>query len=534
MRKKGRVLVVEDDMPWLEMFEELLRELGLEVVATNNYASAIELLDREYFHLVVADVRLVDEDKDNTEGLDILSFIDEIGLGDVVTKIVVTGYGTRDWARQSFKEHKVHDFIPKQGADSRGFDEADFVQSVKSALDDRVDTDRHLEIEFIHGLSWEEMASKIAPSCGYQEHSEMLEWELEDLLKKLFPNASRLIVSRVSGGHSQSGIVQVEPFYRAMGQAMSVIVKYGPVSEMEKEAENYEKYIKPFTAGQRHTDLECMARTRSLGGVVYSLVEKVRSFNDFYLRSSPADVCLVLDDFFSHTCEKWYADRRPRRTESFVKLYWEPAYTTYEELLACFEHMYSRFVDKPQISFPDVDNVFINPLYHRFTKDEPIYLKVHMATTHGDLHGDNLLIDKDNHTWMIDFSRAGEGHIFRDFVALESTIKFQLLEEESMDALYAFEKAIQSPTRFSDSPDRPRIHMSDEMHKSFETLECLRRMAGRVIQPSEDMRDYYAGLFYYTLNLIRYYHLLQRKRRKYYILLSAAMLCEKLDSWEDW
>ncbi len=44
------------------------------------------------------------------------------------------------------------------------------------------------------------------------------------------------------------------------------------------------------------------------------------------------------------------------------------------------------------------------------------------AVTHGDLHGDNLLIDSRKNAWVIDFERSGEGHVLQDFIELESDI----------------------------------------------------------------------------------------------------------------
>lgn len=532
MNLRGRALVVDDQLVWLELFEELLLELGLEVVPANNYEDAINLLNSQYFHLAVVDVRLQDDDAKNTQGLEILSHINEIGLGDVVAKIVITGYGTRDWARESFKAHKAHDFIPKQGPEGKGFDDEDFVQSVETAFSDKLKINFDLEIEFIHGLTLDELASRAMRDDNGKESLEAIRWELDDLMRKLFPDARSLTVSRVSGGHSRTSVIRVEPFYERQGQAGALIIKYGRVSEIEREASNFARYVRRFTSERRHTSLECKARTRLLGGIGYSLIgapfEKVRSLNDFYSQSEANGVCLVLDDLFDQNCRRWYENRSKKRTRNLAHLYWEPAGTTHEKLLRCFQQMYPRFVDRPRITFPQVDGEFVNPVYHSFVRDKPIYLPVYTAITHGDLNGENVFVDQDNHTWMIDFSQTGDGHISRDFVTLESVIKFQLLEEESLRALYEFEKAILSPDSLTDSLRLPQIPMSTQMAKAFTVIEHLRELAGTVIQPSKEMHAYYAGLFYHTLNLIRYYHLLRLKRRKHYILLSAAMLCEKL------
>lgn len=73
MQLKGRALVVDDQGVWLELFTELLHELGLEVETATTYEQAIGLVDSRYFHLAVVDVRLKDEDAQNTQGMDVLS-----------------------------------------------------------------------------------------------------------------------------------------------------------------------------------------------------------------------------------------------------------------------------------------------------------------------------------------------------------------------------------------------------------------------------------------------------------------------------
>jgi CheY-like chemotaxis protein len=531
-RLRGRALVVDDQPVWLELFGELLHELGLEVATADNYHDAIELLNREYFHLAVVDVRLKDDDPNNTQGMDILSHINQIELDDVVVKVVITGYGTRDWARAAFKMYNVHDFIPKQGSEGRGFDERDFVESITSAFEEKIGINLNLDMEFVHGFSLDEMAAQIVHKDEEDVQIETVRWELDDLLRKMFPNAESLVVSRLSGGYSRTSVIKVEPFYKGRGQARAVIVKYGRVSEVETEADNFASFVKRFVAGRRHTNIDCRARTRSVGGIVYSLIgapfEVVCSFSDFYAMSQATDTCLVLDDLFDNNCRMWYENRLQKRTLNLCDLYWRPAGTDLDNLFKSFQHMYPR-LDQPVIAFREVDGQFKNPVYHSFVESKPIYLPVHTAVTHGDLNGDNILVDQENHTWLIDFFRTGEGHITRDFVTLESVIKFQLMEEESLQALCEFEKAILAPNSFHEELTPPQITMSAPMTKALTTIGHLRKLAGNVVQPSHDICDYYAGLFYHTLNLMRYYHLLQQKRRKYYILLSAAILCQRLE-----
>ena len=424
MRCKAKVLIVDDEALWLDLFAELLQELELEVVKASSYNQAVEFINQDYFHIVISDVRLVDADEKNEQGLKILAYIDDVGLGDVITKIVVTGYGTVPMSRQSFMKYKIYDFLSKYGSDGKGFDEDDFKKTINSALEERVNINPDLMIAYVHGLSSDEMIDKICYSCG-ETTVEILQWELDDLIRKLFPDADKLIVSPVSGGHSRSCVVKVEPIYENKGQASALIMKIGLVDEIQKESKNF-KELKTFTGGQRYTTLEKTVRTRLLGGIKYSLVDKTVNFNTYYQTNNTTSICAVFDDLFNKTCRRWYENRQPRRIQNMLDLYWKPANTQYEKLIDCFQHMFPRYLNKKQISFPNLDGDFINPLYCSFANNEPIHLPVHTSMTHGDLYGENLLIDRDSHTWLIDFYRTGEGHIFRDFVALELTIKFQL------------------------------------------------------------------------------------------------------------
>lgn len=529
---RGRVLVIDDNEMWLEIFQDILRRLGLEVITAQTYSEAVNLLETQYFHLAVMDVRLEGDDSEqNTQGLDILDYIDQIGLGSTIAKIVITGFGNREWAREAFKQHDVYDFIHKKGPDGKGFDEEDFVRSIREAFVKKVKTNPALDLTFVDGTTFDQLALDLLRLDKDAETPDMLRWEIEDLLRKLFFSASSLTISRYSEGHSGSGVFKVEPFYEGQGQAVPVIVKYGRVSTVEVEADNFETYVRRFVSGQRYTVLDCRARTKSLGGIIYSFIgsplEKMQNFSSFYARNDVATICLALHDLFAENCRKWYENRDAIRVHNMRELYWGPAGTNLANLESSFEQMYGRFKERSSLVFPGLEREFINPIYNDFVRDKPLYFPAYLAVTHGDLNGENLFVDHEHHTWLIDFARTGKGHIARDFVALESVVKFQLLEEESLSKLCTFEAALLKPSRFTDGVSLPDS-MSSEMKKAFAVISYLRELAANVVKPSQDMYDYYAGLFYNALNLTRYYHLLQLKRKKYHILMSSALLCEKL------
>ena len=100
---------------------------------------AIAELESQSFHLVVVDVRLVDWDIENEEGLQILAKMGELGLDSITQKIVVTGYGTLERQRVALAKYGALDFIPKEGDEkTTGFDRHEFIRLVEEIFAKKV------------------------------------------------------------------------------------------------------------------------------------------------------------------------------------------------------------------------------------------------------------------------------------------------------------------------------------------------------------------------------------------------------------
>jgi DNA-binding NtrC family response regulator len=86
----GRVLVVDDQQNWREALKVLLEAEGLHVSEADSFEHAENVLVQSVFDLVVLDVRLVDEDVFNVEGLGLLDLIKTSHPSTRV--IILTGY----------------------------------------------------------------------------------------------------------------------------------------------------------------------------------------------------------------------------------------------------------------------------------------------------------------------------------------------------------------------------------------------------------------------------------------------------------
>lgn len=124
MGVEGRVLLIEDRPDWRRKLTKYLKADGHSFKTAKTYTEALSLLDTEAFDVVLVDLRLVDWDDSNFQGLDLLPRIDELRKTNGTQAVVVTAYPTPENIRQSFRDHGVSDFLFKADFDPKMFKRA--------------------------------------------------------------------------------------------------------------------------------------------------------------------------------------------------------------------------------------------------------------------------------------------------------------------------------------------------------------------------------------------------------------------------
>ena len=88
--RKGRVLVVDDYENWRFLLKSLLEGDGHIVLTAPSHHEAEEALSTNAFDVVVLDMRLVDDEKYNVQGLDLLRQIKT--QASFTGAVILTGY----------------------------------------------------------------------------------------------------------------------------------------------------------------------------------------------------------------------------------------------------------------------------------------------------------------------------------------------------------------------------------------------------------------------------------------------------------
>lgn len=126
---RGKILIVEDFADWRELLSGLLQREGHETQAVDTLQEAQVYLDQTRdLDLAILDIRLVETDERNEDGMRLLAQIQE--RRDFSKVIMITGHGTMETQRRAFREYQAFDFFRKEQ-----FDSEEFRQAVREAVD---------------------------------------------------------------------------------------------------------------------------------------------------------------------------------------------------------------------------------------------------------------------------------------------------------------------------------------------------------------------------------------------------------------
>ena len=97
-------------------------------------------------------------------------------------------------------------------------------------------------VDFVQGLddviNLEIDGTRVQPNTQLQKRIAV---ELDDLLCRLFYQASGIVARPLALGQSSTGVLWVEPFY-ASGGGRAVVVKFGDFHKIQEEYTNFKQY----------------------------------------------------------------------------------------------------------------------------------------------------------------------------------------------------------------------------------------------------------------------------------------------------
>ncbi len=306
-------------------------------------------------------------------------------------------------------------------------------------------------------------------------------------------------ISKLAGGFSGSKVYKFNTFNsKSKLESVPAVLKVSEREWAASELNNYNKFVKWGLPYKWRVDLLGSGETKSLGAVAYSFIQGDSGvdFNSltYFLETGSFDVVRkVIERIFSPNMRRWYGEELIESSTNIVEHY-SKRYFSGAEAKATSALVFNRvasdtfraIVQGKRLAVAGI--VVVEPHARLFGTPMDRYLS---CICHGDLNSNNVIVSKLEDVIFIDFQETGRGHVFEDFVTMESSIRLFGKSTEPSNWLHYLEDEIQAGQSVA--------HAKSE---SFEIIQTIRGLA-KANFPNESFQNYYYALAVFHYRLLR-------------------------------
>ncbi len=544
-----KILFIDNDQDFLDTRVEKLSKEGYEVLEAVSIENAEQILERNWIHVAIIDVRMRDEnDGKDTSGL---SFAKK-KIYESIPKIILTGYPSFEYVREALGPAlegmpPAVDFLSKQ----EGWEA--MLHAVEQAFAKHIRINWDLQIVWtdLKSSSFPHLVSLIEPQPIGALLPDRVD-EIEDLFRKLFYDYEQVTLSRILW--QKDGRVSMDVQAYAKSREAQFVVTCGHASVIHAELERYHS-VAPKTHVVGIPLLIQVAENRHYAAVAWSLpgqdITETRSLARFSRESTDRKVTTALENLFQTTLGHWHkqlcageSDKNLTRSYLECLRIEEPdklgLLTKAASLLEALakEASSCRLVEisttHDQIVFRFSNGkvaTYTNP-FLLLTKDEFVFMpRPTLCTALGHLSVNNIIVGYNGQAWVTDFACAGTAlPVWQDFISLEASIRFNLMDKRDLYATYEFEKQLLAVNCLGEAVSA--VDIEPEYRQAFSMIQTIRRYAAQVA--GDDLAPYYLGLLFNIVKGMESYDLNICRPRQEVItwvhhLLLASMLGEKID-----
>jgi len=530
---KPRVLIVDNNERIVNMYKELITLWGFSpVIAQGIGNSLLEDAKRKVMEfrcqIALVDLRLVDDlDEEDVSGLKLVPEIKP------AVSLIVSASNDVAKIRQS-------DDIGAARYVGKGEGPGVLKKELKEVVSSVCAFGKDLAIEPYDVI---DQVSKTLFKGDNIKFSD----QLVDILCRLFPDVNGLRIEKLGKDHESSDISTVPRprsvilrVYEKVGEdeRQPVLVKIARTEKINEDVSRYEAHIRRQLVGHYTANLEGSTCAWDIGGAIYSYFgdAEIIPFSQYFQNEGAEKINQCLKHFFSTT---WSAHYKRAKTVTDLTLlghYHKVWGAEWYERAITF-----RDLDVSSIMGPERWEAIQAPhpikwLENLGAKDETTPSKSKptlIAVTHGDLHGDNILVDENNIAWVIDFERTGEGHALQDFVELESDIINRLKwTNENISDFYKLCIVITKQTEVQALDEGEIISTDGEIEKALQVISMVRSLA-REATGISNFQEYLFGLLFNTIfraTITPDDPLSEHQKRA---LMLASIICHRLDHWNE-
>ena len=520
------VLLVEDSEDYSRPVKRWLVKEGYQVTVAASLSEARQAFDTGHFHAAVIDVCLNTNDPRNRDGIKLLEVLHKMGLSTLIPCVILSASMHPEVILETTQKYNAR-YVVKQPGYGK-----ELKEELNKFFENKVQINFDLEYEVDTDQLLPQIAEDVKWADNIQPPVDLLTEQLKDIFGRLFLNANRIYIRKLKPGLTGAAILRVEQTGR-YGLSPAFVVKIGRQDKIQKEDDNFRDYVKDYIplASVRVN----AAYRRHLGGILYTFMggglKSFIEFDDFYAREDASAINESLHNLITSTCAHWYNHREQVRVD-LRKEYYEALNLEPARLIERIQSVLPEYEPQAkEMCFPLTEEALINPLAWMEEAENGLdfILPVFRSTTHGDLTGRNIMVDEASKFWLIDFYRTYPSHILRDFVILETDIKYRLMPAADLPGFIRLEKLLLSGDFSKPEIDVPQS-LSGDLKKAAGVIHMLHHTAARIAMGVSGegavQREYLESLLMTTLNVVRLRHV--EVARKHQALYSTHLICQQL------
>ena len=494
MNKK--ILFIENNAEFISLACRLLRARGYMVHEATGPAEARQALEREYYPLLIIDIRLEDDNNElDQTGLELFR---EPPYADIA-KIVMTSYPSFENAQRSFGYADA--LISKD-------DPSKLVQEVDKVFKEHVHFNWSLSFtrERAIPISLLQVVELIDPSLAEAQLLHRSE-ELLFLLMGVFREYDQVRLDRILW-FRRGRVALVVHLFKKRKRPLSRILICGKRSVLLAEHEKVAKN-KPTAAG--HNTQPGGERFATLRFAAHSYVTldgdliHLRPMEERFAQATKEEAVRMVTDLCDNGIRLWQEGRASggdavgigewmhRSMLRFDPDYLDHFETNIDRFLADAQNIDSRILR----AYRHAGKVCFDMGRHQLAYLDPvpilrqrnlIDIKMPFVNSPGHLYGDNVLTDEQGRCWLTCFEDAGPVPLWRDFLSIEACIRYDWSDVDFLTGHQLERQLILTP--FDQG-----ITLEGQA-KTAAAIEAVRR---QVKDRMADPRGWYLGMLYHAV-----------------------------------
>ncbi len=542
-----QILLADDDQIFLRTCRNKFADAGFGVLSASNPDDAIRLLKEERVHLAILDLRMErDNDEKDKSGLLVAKQSSRL-----IPKIILTKFP----AYQDVVEVLKQDLQGHQAAveflDKRDTKPEQLVAAAEGILAQYVPINWELGIQWQPHNTFLQLVNCLSPELPDAQLANRSA-EFEDLFRKLFQDFVQITIGQVFNRHHGRLMLPVFAF-DAAGTETRFIVSCGHQTAVLAENQRYQKRV-PDRLSIKNLGKLHSVMTTNFGATAYTFMgkdlEATTTIRRLYRKRAIDDLLAAIDHLYQTNLGGWYETGRELNKQADLHAFFHQwlnldeligSLTQLQRLLpvladrALAANVVELDVDGRQLTFrlkgSDETYRFLNPVMLLAQNRLPQTRRAQWGITHGRINGDTVLVDQQNHAWLLDFAQVGRAPLLVDFVSLETAVKFDLFDDRAFSQRLAIESKLNRVNHLQD--DMNLDNLESEAINALWIIERVRQNAARLA--GCDLDTYQQALFFCAIARIASFSpdtfYTPRKLAAYvHALLAAAMLAEQWQS----